>query len=282
MNRNPLGILIITYNRPQLFENCLDRAISARGENIVPIIVIRQNSEVDYLSAIKKAEQECDAVITVNGANRTVEENINFNRICGLNYMFGVLKFENVIVLEDDAHISDLSIDFCLEAITKFGRDKKFMGVNFGSRIPFDIRLRKTYSLLRYGQHGPASLITKRAWQGMRLNQLTRLKGKVAWDGWVESYLKKGFFVTPNLSMYIDLGHSGTHTPCYENEPYFKDLENSFDDAVDAHKKFIHVQVEHSWRIDSRSYKRRNNLEYWLRDLYSRIRALTQSEEIKS
>lgn len=272
MNKNTLGILIITYNRPQLFENCLDRALSARQEDLVPIFVIRQISEADYGLQLLKADQIADAVITLNGNARTLEENINFNRICGLNFLFGVLKYDNIIVLEDDAHISDSSIEFCKDAIRKYGKNAKFMGVNFGSRIPYDPKLRGTYSILRYGQHGPASLITRRAWQGMRLNKLSALKGRVAWDGWVESYLKRGFFVTPNLSMYIDLGHSGTHTPSYENDPYFKELEESYDNSGVSSGRFAKMQIKHNWRKDAIPYTRRDNPQYWLRSVYNRIK----------
>jgi len=272
MNRNTLGILIITYNRPMLFENCLDRALSARQENSVPIFIIRQISACDYQLPILKAEQVSEAVITLNGNSRTLEENINFNRTYGLNFLFDELKFENIIVLEDDAHISDHSVKFCLEAIREYGKNAKFMGVNFGSRIPFDPQLRSTYSILRYGQHGPASLITRRAWQGMRLGELSNLKGKVAWDGWVESYLKTGFFITPNLSMYMDLGHSGTHTPSYENDPYFRELEKSYDHFGEVSKSFIRMQIQHNWRKDAISYRRRDNPEFWFRNVVARVK----------
>ena len=263
---------MITYNRPELFERCLASVVVANNSRQFPIVVVRQKSTADYSEIIAKNINRIHQLVELDGANRDVEENINYNRIFGMERVFEDFGCDYAITIEDDAIVKNSAFDFCYMAAEEFGLNPRFRGVNYGSRIPYAKDLEFTYSKLRYGCHGPASMVSRRVWKKCKLNRNAVRSGKIAWDGWVEAYLKTGFMVTPNLSMYMDLGTSGTHTSDFISDSYFADLQNSFMDSTDKCSKIKLSQQAHSWRSDSIAYKRFQDYEYRVRYFISLIR----------
>ena len=72
--------------------------------------------------------------------------------------------------------------------------------------------------------------------------------------------------VTPNLSRNLDLGYGGTFAPASKNDPYFIKIGKSWvgnENLLDL--AYTHIQIKHNWRFDSVSYKRINNLIYFIR-----------------
>ena len=267
-----IGVLVITYNRPQLFEKCLASVVAANNSRKFPVVVVRQKSDADYSEIFANGNNGINQLIEVDGSIRNTEENINYNRGLGMKKVFEEFDCDFVITLEDDAIVKNTAFDFCFLAAEEFGSNPRFKGVNFGSRIPYAKDLEFTYSKLRYGCHGPASMVSRRVWKKFKLDGNAVKSGKIAWDGWVEAYLKTGFMITPNLSMYMDLGTSGTHTSDFTSDSYFAELQNSFVDSIDNCSKIKLSQQEHSWRRDSIAYKRYQDFEYRLRYSVNSIR----------
>ena len=263
---------MITYNRPELFEQCLTSVVGANKSRQFPIVVVRQKSNADYSEILARNIDEIQQVIEVDGTSKNVEENINYNRIFGMERIFRDFDCNYAITIEDDAIVKSSSFDFCYLAAEEFGSNRRFRGVNFGSRIPYEKNLEFTYSKLRYGCHGPASMVSRSVWKRSKLNGTAVRNGKIAWDGWVEAYLKTGFMITPNLSMYKDLGTSGTHSSDFMSDSYFADLQNSFMDSKDDCSQIALFQQEHNWRSDSIAYKRYQDYEFRARYFISLFR----------
>ncbi len=263
---------MITYDRPELFEKCLASVVAANNSLKLPIVVVRQKSKADYSKIFAKNINRINQLVEVDGASRNVEQNINYNRIFGMEKVFEDFDCDYAITIEDDAIVKNSAFDFCFLAAKEFGLNSRFRGVNFGSRIPYAKDLEFTYSKLRFGCHGPASMVSRRVWKKCKLHGSAVKSGKIAWDGWVEAYLKTGFMITPNLSMYMDLGTSGTHTSDFTNDSYFADLQNSFMDSIDDCSKIELSKQEHKWRSDSIAYKRFQDFEYRARYFVNLIR----------
>jgi hypothetical protein len=236
---------------------------------------VRQKSNADYSEIFAKDNNGISQLIEVDGSSRNTEENINYNRGLGMKKIFEEFDCDFVITLEDDAIVKNTAFDFCFLAAEEFGSNSRFRGVNFGSRIPYVRDLEFTYSKLRYGCHGPASMVSKKVWKKFKLDGIGVKSGKIAWDGWVEAYMKTGFMITPNLSMYMDLGILGTHTSDFTNDSYFVDLQNSFVDSIDNCSKINLFQQVHSWRSDSIAYKRYQDIEYKARYFINSIRQMS-------
>ena len=263
---------MITYNRPELFEQCLTSVVGANNGRQFPIVVVQQKSTEDYSEIIAKNINVIHQLVEVDGTGKNVEENINYNRIFGMERVFKDFDCDYAITIEDDAIVKNSAFDFCYLAAEEFGSNPRFRGVNFGSRIPYENDLEFTYSMLRYGCHGPASMVSRSVWKKSKLNGTALRSGKIAWDGWVEAYLKTGFMITPNLSMYMDLGTSGTHTSDFMSDAYFADLQNSFMDSKNDCSQIALFQQEHNWRSDSIAYKRFQDFEFRARYFISLIR----------
>jgi len=267
-----IGVLVITYNRPNLFEKCLASVVVANNSRKFPVVVVRQKSNADYSEILAKNINGISQLIEVDGSSRNTEENINYNRVLGMRKVFEQFDCDYVITIEDDAIVKNTAFDFCYLVAEEFGSNPRFRGVNYGSRIPYVKELEFTYSKLRYGCHGPASMFSRRVWKKCKLDGNDVKSGIIAWDGWVEAYLKTGFMITPNLSMYMDLGTSGTHTSDFTSDSYFAELQNSFVDSIDNCSKIKLSQQVHSWRSDSISYKKYQDFEYRLRYSINSIR----------
>ena len=86
------------------------------------------------------------------------------------------------------------------------------------------------------------------------------------WDATMESYIKTGFMVTPNLSRYLDLGTVGIHATPGVNESYFKGLEESFVGVLPMKIGTYKLKnTQQNWRRDAILWDRHQDLSFLLR-----------------
>jgi GR25 family glycosyltransferase involved in LPS biosynthesis len=226
-----------------------------------PVYVIIQDPTPEDEAVLANYSELISKVIPTQSNGRGVEELINANRILAWK---NALVFENhdyVICLEDDVEISLDFFEFT-EQVLNLNKDlKKFMGVNYGS---FETNFRNgSFSKIRYCIHGPASLVTWSSFKKFKTGKLSRFRGKIAWDSWVEPIAKMGFMATSNIAKYRDNGINGTHTSSDATSEYFVKLNNSFQYGADNPSQAVWLEnVSHTWRTDCILFLERDNLKY--------------------
>jgi hypothetical protein len=253
------NITIITHNRPELLEKSIKSVLCAVKGRDVPINVIWQQPEdstVELTSRVIDKYSHHFKKIEIQQKKYSIpEHNIDTARLIALEIAFRDPSIKYAIVLEDDVCLADDVCDFIESIIVKHGTKKAFRGVNFGSKeINGDA---SGYSKNRYGIHGPASMITRRTLIKSGLAKRSNKNLPKTWDGFIESYLKTGYMVTPNLSRYIDLGVNGTHTN-ESNLEYFRGLQASFkvmNETKFENMNYSLIQISHRWRHDCVEYK---------------------------
>lgn len=266
MTSSNLAVSIITFNRPHLLESCLSSVKNAMTRSSYPVYLIIQDSSPEDEEVLAKYSDLISKVIHVQGNRRGVEELINSNRILAWEYAFIIENHEYVICLEDDIEISCDFFGFTEQVLDLNENEENFMGINYGS---FEIDLRNGgFSKIRYGIHGPASLITRRSFEKFKTGYLSRLRGKIAWDSWVEPITKMGFMATSNIAKYRDNGINGTHTSSDANSEYFVKLNTSFQYGADNPSDLVWIEnVSHSWRTDCVSFIAKDNPRYRARKI---------------
>ena len=266
MASSNLAVSVITFNRNNMLDLCLSSIKNAMKSSNYPVYVIIQDSMPEDEAVLAKYSDLILKVIPTQSEGRGVEELINANRILAWNHALVVENHDYVICLEDDVEIS---LDFFgfTEQILDLNKDqKKFMGINYGS---FETNFRNGgFSKIRYGIHGPASLVTRSSFEKFKTGNLSRLRGKIAWDSWVEPITKMGFMATSNIAKYRDNGINGTHTSSDATSEYFVKLDNSFQYGADNPSRTVWLEnVSHSWRTDCISFLERDNLKYLARKI---------------
>ena len=186
---------------------------------------------------------------------RTPLENINHNRFLAYEVAFNEFRADWVLAVEEDVVLSKDAVVFTEFVVSKFSGRRFFRGINLGSREPFDERLFNTYSLLRYGLHGQASVIGKKTWKFIQRRSLIAKFSTHGFDSLIESHLKTGFMVTPNLSRSLDTGWDGTHMPNDQNDVYFQEMNKSFVCEMDPPTHYFTLNILHRWREDLAIYK---------------------------
>lgn len=283
MKTGKIAIAIISFKRKELLVQTLKSIEIANLKHKLPIVIVQQvNEEVEViLETIRDFKFELKMI--VNGNNLNQEENINKNRILAWQSLFDFLGAEAALVLEDDAILAEDSIDFAVQIFSKYANRPYFRGINFGSLETSDQDLQSSYSKLRYGIHGPASLITRKTFEKSLVRHVVKTNGLISWDGWIEQFLKTGFMITPNQSKFLDLGIYGTHADIKENAHYFNLLRESFlqKNCKTSQKLYQHKQILHSWRSDCKEFNHSATLIYLIRWYFWKIRFLRCANERK-
>jgi hypothetical protein len=265
-----LGILVNAYARTSELQRCLSSILDSTRYLSVEKLILHQTgvSESMHISA-SFSNQYLLKYVEPRSSN--LLECINSNRVQGLSILFEDLNVDAVLAVEDDVEVAMDAAEFCIDAWHQFVDHKDFRGVNLGSRIPrIDERdPTDTFSLLRYGLHGQAGLLTRRTWLHIRQKDLG-VRIDSGFDSQIESYLKTGFMVTSNYSRYLDRGFDqyATHAVRDQNDRSFRSLELSYlgKDYVPKSKNYVLHQMNHtSWRKDAIAYKKYRNFEYKLR-----------------
>lgn len=256
-----ITICILASNRLDLLKRCVQSVMRLRRleTSKVFLFIQRGNQEVEKY-AFENLEL-FDLVTYITKKSDVAAENITYNREIVYRTAFGFDDCELTIFLEDDVEVSRDLLEFSIKSNDFFKNKKDFHGINYGSVLVHN-RL-NTYSLLRYGMHGPASAISRQAWEKYLINQ-RKLSSFIHFDGMVEYVLKTGFMVTPNRSLYIDNGIEGSHTGP-DDISFLKQLKQSFRNDVGT-RNFVYerVQMDANWRYPANRYKRYLNLLYKL------------------
>lgn len=215
-------------------------------------IVIQDASEEDW-RVLNKYEELITEVIHTENQGRDVEDLINRNRFLAWELPLLHRNHKYVVCLEDDVEVSEDIFEFTEKVLEQNTGLKNFWGINYGSfEKPTQLG---TYSKLRYGMHGPASLISRESLRLFRLGILKKLQGRIPWDSWVEPKVKTGYVVTSNVSRYRDNGHNGTHAKIEQHSNYFEKINASFISHMPSLQcEYFHKDIKHSWRNDCLIY----------------------------
>ncbi len=264
-----VAISIITFERSELLQLCLLSLEKALSNHPIPIYIISQDPSKNDELIFERFQTLISEVIRVHSGKKNVEDLINQNRIKAWEKVLIEEDFDFCICLENDVEVSEDFIEFTIQVLSQNINSKNFMGINYGS---FEITSEvASYTNLRYGIHGPASLISKETHQKFGIEKLSKLKGKIAWDSWVEPINKVGFMATSNVARYRDNGHNGTHASIVENYSYFCKLAESFKQTYGISAQNYKLKnISHSWRTDCQIYKSEDNWKYRMRWLLIR------------
>ncbi len=265
------NISIITHNRPHLLEKTIESVLVAVKNRRIAIYVIWQQPNDSTIELTRKVIEKYSCnfkqIAIQQKKYASPEDNIDAARLSALEIAFSDQSIKYAIVLEDDACVADDMCEFVESVITRYGTRKAFRGINFGSREIFSDA--EGYSKNRYGIHGPASMITRRTYVKSGLSQFHDKLLPKTWDGFIESYLKTGYMVTPNLSRYVDNGLMGTHTD-ESSAAYFEGLQESFkilNRIKNENMQYFKNQISHSWRYDCVEHKRLETPTYLIKHL---------------
>lgn len=252
---NQLAIVVNTYSRDESLRNCLKSIETSISNSRVPIIVIHQLGFPKVDNVIQEYSTLVSRVTTVSGLNRTALENINHNRYCGYKVAFEDFRAKWVFAIEEDVVLSKDAFKFVVRMLERYEKNPFFRGINLGSREPRQGSLLLSYSLLRYGMHGQASVIGSRTWRYIQRRKVYRDFSNHGFDWLIERHLKSGFMVTPNLSRSLDTGWDGTHMPGDRNDAYFAEMRESFVGDTHVSSDYVKRDLQHRWRDDVEIYR---------------------------
>jgi len=269
MLNSDLAISVITYNRSKLLNLCMESLSRAMELQQYPIYIVAQDPGEEEEKIFLKYSEIISSIKRIKSGGSSVEELINNNRIEAWETAFVEHSHRYVVCLEDDVVISKDFLHFTEHVLEQNKTNRSFRGINYGS---YETSAEpSTYSRLRYGLHGPASLITDRSYRKFNLQKLKRLKGRIPWDSWVEPIAKTGFMATSNVSRYLDNGTNGTHASMSVNAEYFNKLSRSFEMAPDnCYSKYWLKNTNHSWRKDCVPFKSHEFLIYQIKKILMR------------
>jgi hypothetical protein len=255
------SLVITAFDRPKLLEKCLESVFQQPTLGEYNIVVVQQKGDERVNQIIRQAEERFSTLVCTDGSGASTDAKITNNRILGLMIAFDFWKSDFVISIEDDVEIASDAFHFVEEMYKCYHEDSRFRGVNFGSKLHFNEERHNTYSRLRFGLHGPASMITSPTWKLLKPNRVLK-NDSIIFDAQIEFAIKSGFMVTPNASRYIDCGLVGSHTGKNPDLSYFDGLKRSFAKIHEVPDRYYELQEFHDWRDDCVNYKRGSNLLY--------------------
>ena len=255
-------LLILCYSRAGHLERCLQSFFGARGAGNYQVVVVRQVGHDDVAEVVNRHRDRLDLVVELEG-DSLPEESIRRNRFLGYFACYQTLDAEIVLAVEDDVQISTDALEFIEQVYARHEADRDFMGINLGSVEPFDDTLIDSYSLLRYGIHGQASVLARRTWKRLLKSRILTENPGGHFDSAIEPLLRRGYMATPNNSRHLDSGSGGTHAPEETEDDYFSRIRKSWVGSfVSEEQNFKLRQIPHSWREDAVEYKRWSNPYY--------------------
>lgn len=281
MSGPSLAVSIITYRRSRLLDLCLESLQNAMIKKLYPVYVILQDASKDDIDVLQKYELLITEIVHTSSDGLHVEDLINRNRILAWELPLTQKGHRHVLCLEDDVEVSADVFEFTEKVLEQNSGSNDFWGINYGSfEKPEDSG---SYSKLRFGLHGPASLISKTSFKKFQLKTLQKFSGAIPWDGWVEPIVKRGYVVTSNVARYKDNGKDGTHATAANHSEYFDKLNQSFLYGTKRHvTEYQNIDIEHSWREDCSVYKNNGRTNWYLRYLALRIYQISRLIKKKS
>jgi hypothetical protein len=199
-------------------------------------------------------------IIEVDGTKKSPLQNMNFNRWLALEEAFKHKEVNWVLSIEEDIEVAKESLLFIEQIYQKFCFERKFRGINLGSVLE-DPELLNTYSLQRFGVHGCGSVLTRRTWRLAKLSLIKKTIRDFPLDGALESLVKSGFMVSPNITLYLDRGwDSGTHNKHTGEETHYVLNEKSWKTRQSKTTlDFERLDIQIPWRNDCVIYNPKDN-----------------------
>jgi hypothetical protein len=175
--------------------------------------------------------------------------------LLGREVAFTWLQADWCLGVEEDVQISCDAIDYIFEMYERHHTNPFFRGVNLGSKLKFDESRNALYSLVRFGIHGQASMITRKTWQHFNVNKLRRKSNVSGLDAMMEHYVKTGFMCTPRNSRYLDNGWNGTHSSSDPDNEHYSSIRASYFEGLSAKPESYELgKFDSAWREDSRPF----------------------------
>lgn len=262
-------IVVFCHSRANLLEMCLKSIKNANNFDLWELIVIHQKASNKVDTVLNKYKNIISLLVSLDQKYHFPLGNINYNRVLGTRLAFEIFGAKCVLGIEEDNVISKNSLIFIEQILHKYGKSRHFRGINLGSVESGKDISRDGYSLLRYGLHGSAGVLTDKSWNHIKQKKLFNFdfnNSNIAWDSEIEFYLKSGFMVTPNLSMNLDLGFGGAFAPKNPNDIYFTSIKRSWQQNSNVSRVNYQLkQINHKWRHDSIDYKKAHNVFYYFR-----------------
>jgi len=272
INMNIGSISVITHRRAELLDRCLQSVSTAKSSRDINVTVLWQGASAEIEKVLLKNRSTIHEVIHLEKETSDIEMHINTNRYLAYRNAFSKSHIEWNLCLEEDVEISDDTIVFVEAIFDRFQGKRKFRGINLGSLIKFDNEKIHQFTKVRYGIHGPASVISRDTWMRIRATLNMCSDGARAWDGVIEPFLKTGFMVTPIVSRYIDNGFTGTHARYEIASEYFEGLQASWRRDLGRNPYgYVEVNIPPKWRQDAIGYSFTGALYASLRNLKSNL-----------
>jgi ribosomal protein S6 len=260
------AILIITHSRADTFDDLMNSIDKLREKDGLTIVLVHQLGFDDVAKSIQKWRDSIQILIQIKSNNTNIAQNIARNRLAGYSICFDSLGVDWVLALEDDVVIAPDSIQFTKFIIEKYIKKPYFRGINLGSRLIKSENSKYTYTKTRYGIYGQGSVLTNKSWAKMQNLKIIKFSRENHWDSAMEYFMKTGMTIAPNNSRYIDQGWSGTHTASYNEDGYFKDVENSFVGFdLNLEPKYTYENSDYFWRSDLKRFNYLSNFYHWVR-----------------
>ncbi len=258
--------IILTHSRSTLLEELFISIVNQIDLSDLSLIVVRQHGSEEVDAVLKKWKDKINVLIETDGSGNTVAENISRNRLAGYAVAFESLGVDWALTVEDDVLLGADAFQFSRFIMEKYFFNRKFRGINLGSKLPKTEVGEKTYCKTRFGIYGQASALPVTTWNRMKKLNILKQARSGHWDAAMEFYMKTGFSIAPNNSRYLDRGWGGTHLTSDQSDPYFKYLEKSFVNISSTHtKKYFEKDLGYFWRNDLRQYKVLENPMFWIR-----------------
>lgn len=260
------SVVLFAYARADLIQDSIESIIKAEGSSDWKKVLIHQ-LEFDHVDQVVKKYEQCfDLVVRVKKQFEPVLGNINFNRILGTSICFNLFQSEIVLGIEEDSMIGYDSLTFIDFIFDKYQSKRAFRGINLGSLEKRTNENLHTYSLIRFGLHGQAGVITRKTWDKFSMDKLLQDVSSEGWDSRIEFHLKSGFMVTPNASRLLDRGWDGTHAPTDSSHPYYEKQKSSWvGTAPFLCQPYARKDQIHFWRNDAINYKLLDSVWFHIR-----------------
>lgn len=266
MQRLKKAILVATYNKTDELRLTLEHIANCQDYLYHQLVIIYHAEVLETSRYVEGLNITNLTRIATDGSSRSKLENINKNRIDGLDYCFEKLGVDYVVAIEDDVLCGYDTLVFCAKMIERYQHKTRFRGVNLGSKEIYEDDRRHQYGLFRYGLFGQGGAITKQVWQRIKSLNLLNEISKDGFDYLVEHFYKSGFVVMPRCSRYIDIGWNGTHSPKDQNNEYYLSLKASWIGVAPVLPSQYCVGVfEYKWRYDCVPYQGKEDLKYALK-----------------
>lgn len=269
-------VVIFTHARANLLEQSIQNFLTAEEKDGWSLVIVQQagSSEIDRV--LGDFESEIDLLVRFSDIGQGVLGNINYSRLIGTSMAFDLLGAQVVLGVEEDTKISKDALVFIQKMQIKYGKRKRFRGVNLCSLLPLDDNLKNSYSILRFGLSGQAGAINKNTWRRFDLAFLLRNIGAEEWASRIEPIMKTGFTIHPNNSRLYDQGWGGYSSAALDSSSHsFLTQHASWvGDYVPEGKNYLHKNMTGVWRSDAIPYKPWHNFYFdfrrklWARKLY--------------